>query len=180
MAEKAINGKFLKLVKGDITELDVEAFVFYAKPDLKLGTGFGGAIAQRGGPAIQEELNRAGAALNGHAVLTGAGNLKAKHIIHAVGPRHHEPEEERKLRESVRGALAAAEDAGLRQVAFPAMGVGFYGVSLDLCSKVMLEEITRHLSDGAALQEVVICVLDNRELGPFEKQFKALGWEEKP
>ncbi len=174
MAEKAINGKVLKLVKGDITELDVEAFVFYAKPDLKLGTGFGGAIAQRGGPAIQEELNRTGAAPSGHVVLTGAGNLKAKHIIHAVGPRHHEPEEERKLRESVRGALAAAEGAGLRQIAFPAMGVGFYGVSLDLCSKVMLDEITRHLRDGASLQEVVICVLDNRELGPFTARFQTL------
>jgi len=175
MAEKTINGKVLKLVKGDITELDVEAFVFYAKPDLKLGTGFGGAIAQRGGPVIQEELNKAGATFDGLAILTGAGNLRAKHIIHAVGPRHHEPEEERKLRESVRGALAVAEESGLRQIAFPAMGVGFYGVSLDMCSKVMLEEITRHLRNGAALQEVVICVLDNRELGPFEKQFKTLG-----
>lgn len=174
MAEKSINGKVLKLMKGDITELDVEAFVYYAKPDLKLGTGFGGAIAQRGGPSIQEELNRAGAVQDGRAVLTGAGNLKAKHIIHALGPRHHEAEEERKLRESVRGALATAEDAGLRQIAFPAMGVGFYGVSLDMCSKVMLEEITRHLRDGASLQEVIICVLDNRELGPFGLRFQAL------
>lgn len=174
MAEKAINGKVLKLVKGDITELDVEAFVYYAKPDLKLGTGFGGAIAQRGGPSIQEELNRLGAMPDGKAVMTGAGNLKAKHIIHALGPRHHEPEEERKLRDAMRSALAAAEASGLRQLAFPAMGVGFYGVSLDLCSKVMLEEIALCLKAETSLQEVVVCVMDNREMGPFGARFQTL------
>ena len=174
MAEKAINGKICKLVKGDITEMEVEAFVYYAKPDLKLGTGFGAAISQRGGPSIQEELNRLGTLGVGKAVMSGAGNLKVKHIIHTVGPRHHEADEEGKLREAVKSALAAAEASGLHQLAFPAMGVGFYGVSLDLCSKVMLEEITRHLKGETSLHEVVVCVLDNREMGPFGVRFQAL------
>jgi O-acetyl-ADP-ribose deacetylase len=174
MAEKAINGKILKLVKGDITEMEVEAFVYYARPDLRLGTGYGGAIAQRGGPSIQEELNRLGALEVGKAVMSGAGNLKAKHIIHAVGPRHHEPEEEKKLRAAVKSALASAEATGLRQLAFPAMGVGFFGVSLDLCSKVMLDEITGYLKTETSLLEVVVCVLDNREMGPFGVRFQAL------
>ena len=180
MAEQSVGGKVLKLVKGDITDMEVEAFVFYARPDLKLGTGFGGAIAQRGGPSIQEELNRAGSLGVGGALVTGAGNLKAKRIIHAVGPRHHEPEEEAKLRQAVRSALRAAEEAGLKQVAFPAMGVGFYGVSLDLCSTVMLKEIRDYLKKETPLKEVVLCVMDNRELVPFEKRFKALSEGDRP
>jgi O-acetyl-ADP-ribose deacetylase (regulator of RNase III) len=175
MTQKVIRGKTLTLVQGDITDLDVEAFVFYARPDLKLGTGFGGAIAQRGGPSIQEELNGLGPLEPGEAVVTHAGNLKAKRIIHAVGPRHHEPDEEPKLRAAVRSALRAAEEAGLKQVALPAMGAGFYGVSLDLCSKVMVEEIAGHLGNEARLSEVVLCVLDQRELKPFSARVTALG-----
>jgi O-acetyl-ADP-ribose deacetylase (regulator of RNase III) len=101
--------------------------------------------------------------------------LKAKRIIHAVGPRHHEPDEEPKLRAAVRSALRAAEEAGLKQVALPAMGAGFYGVSLDLCSKVMVEEIAGHLGNEARLSEVVLCVLDQRELKPFSARVTALG-----
>lgn len=175
MTEKVIRGKTLRLVQGDITDLDVESFVYYARPDLKLGTGFGGAIAQRGGPSIQAELNGLGPLEAGEAVVTQAGNLKAKRIIHAVGPRHHEPDEEKKLRKAVRSALEAAEEAGLKQIAFPAMGAGFYGVSLDLCSKVLVEEIAAHLGNEARLSEVVVCVLDQRELKPFHARVGALG-----
>ncbi len=175
MMESSVNGKRLKLVKGDITALDVEAFVFYARPDLKLGTGFGGAIAQRGGGTIQEELDRAGGAETGGCVITGAGNLKAKYIIHAVGPKHHEADEEQKLRRTIQGALQAAKGKGIRQIAFPAMGVGFYGVSLPLCGKVMLDEISRHLQNGTTLDEVIICLLDNREMKPFSEYFGSIG-----
>lgn len=174
MTVKEIKGRTLRVMKGDITDLDVESFVYYAQPDLKLGTGFGGAIAQRGGPSIQEELRGKGPLSPGEAVVTGAGNLKAKRIIHAVGPRHHEPDEEGKLRRAVRSALRAAEEAGLRQVAFPAMGAGFYGVSLELCSQVMVEEIAGHLRNEARLSDVVICVVDKREYEPFKARLEAL------
>ncbi len=174
MMEKVINGKRLGLVKADITGLDVEAFVFYARPDLKLGTGFGGAIAQRGGASIQEELDRTGSLETGRSLLTRAGNLKAKYIIHSAGPRHHEAGEERKLRETIASALKTAKGAGIRQLAFPAMGVGFYGVSLAMCGKVMLEEISRHLKGNTSLDDVVICLLDNRELKPFSEMFDAM------
>lgn len=173
MVEVVMNGKALRLVKGDITELDVDAFVFYAKPDLKLGTGFGGAIAQRGGPGIQDELNRLAPVEVGESVVTGGGNLKAKRIIHTVGPRHHEPDEEGKLRGAVRSALRTAEREDLLRVALPAMGVGFYGVSLDLCSRVMVEEVTQHLANAPFPKEVILCVLDNRELKPFEERIKS-------
>lgn len=175
------NGKTLRLLRGDITDLEVEAFVFAAAPDLKLGTGFGGAIAQRGGPSIQEELGRHPVPLPpGRALLTKAGNLKARHIVHAVVPRFHEPDEEGKLRAAVRASMAEAEGAGIRQLAFPALGAGFYGVSLDLCSRVLLEESLKHLVNSSRLEEVVICLNDSREMKAFEGRLAAMAKEVGP
>ncbi len=175
MMESLVNGKHLKLVKGDITALGVEAFVFYARSDLKLGTGFGGAIAQRGGATIQQELDRAGNLETGKSVVTSAGNLKAKYIVHSVGPKHHEENEEKKLRETIREALQAAKAKNIRQLAFPAMGAGFYGVSLALCGKVMAEEICSHFRNETTLDEVIICLLDNREMKAFSGYFGSIG-----
>lgn len=178
MTEWKRNGKTLRLLRGDITDLEVEAFVFAASPDLKLGTGFGGAIAQRGGPAIQEELSRHPVPVPpGRAVLTRGGNLKARHVVHAVVPRFHEPEEEAKLRAAVRASFEEAERAGIRQLALPAMGAGFYGVSLDLCSRVLLEESLGHLKNASRLEEIILCLNDSREMKAFEGRFQTLAQE---
>ncbi|HEY4572387.1 MAG TPA: macro domain-containing protein, partial [Thermoanaerobaculia bacterium] len=77
----------LELLEGDITELDVDAIVNAANEHLQLGTGVAGAIARKGGPSIQVECDRIGGTPVGTAVMTGAGNLKARRVIHAVGPR---------------------------------------------------------------------------------------------
>ncbi|MDH4351601.1 MAG: macro domain-containing protein, partial [Gemmatimonadota bacterium] len=77
----------IRIVRGDITELDVDAFVLYANPDLTLGSGFGTVISVRGGPDVQKELAGFGPVAVGEVVVTGAGDLRARHIIHAVGPR---------------------------------------------------------------------------------------------
>ena len=76
----------VRLVQDDITNLEIESFVFYARPDLKLGSGFGTAISVRGGPTIQEELNTLGERTVTDVVLTAAGELRAQSIVHAVGP----------------------------------------------------------------------------------------------
>ena len=81
-------------MRGDITDLDIEAFVHDITEDLKLGAGFGSAIQQRGGVAIQKELNAIGRCPVGEAVITNAGLLKAKHIIHVNGPKFREDDEE--------------------------------------------------------------------------------------
>jgi O-acetyl-ADP-ribose deacetylase (regulator of RNase III) len=173
--EKQFAKGTVKLVKGDITDLGAEAFVYYARHDLKLGTGWGGAIAVRGGPKIQEELDKAGGGRTGEAVVTGAGNLKSRFIIHAVGPRFQEPDTESKLRATVRAALEAADLHGIRQVALPAMGAGFYGVPLDVCSRIMLETIGKYLQTRHSEPlEVVICVNDSREQKPFESLFASM------
>ena len=173
--EKRIGDRTIRLVKGDITTLEVEAFVFYASHDLKLGTGFGGAIAVRGGPTIQQQLDAVGRrAETTESVVTDGGNLKAKYIIHAVGPRFQEQDLERKLRETVKGVLRTAEDNGIARLAFPAMGCGFYGVPLELSARVMFDTISGHLAGATQLNEVLVCLNDNRELNPFAAQLAAL------
>ncbi|HUO87492.1 MAG TPA: macro domain-containing protein, partial [Thermoanaerobaculia bacterium] len=103
----------LEILEGDITEIEVEAIVNAANEDLQLGDGVAGAIRERGGPSIQEECDRIGQTPVGTAVMTGAGNLPAKQVIHAVGPRMGEGDEDRKLSAAVRSALALADRYGL-------------------------------------------------------------------
>jgi O-acetyl-ADP-ribose deacetylase (regulator of RNase III) len=174
MVETKQAGKgVLRLVRGDVTLLDVDAFVFYANHDLKLGSGFGGAIAVRGGPTIQKELDELGTRETCEAVVTEAGELKARFIIHAVGPRFQEPELEEKLRRTMRSTFELANEKELETLAFPPMGAGFYGIPLDQCARVMVEEIERHLEGETSLEEVIICVQDTRERIPFEARLAA-------
>ena len=172
MLQIDIKNSLLKVERGDLTVLETEAIVHYAQPDLKLGSGFGNAIAVRGGITIQDELNAFDPLNVGEAVITGAGELKADYIIHAVGPRFQEPNTEDKLYKTMQSVLNLAEEKGIKRIAFPPMGTGFYGISLDISSKVMLDAIQNHLSGKSNLSEVLICVMDKREYLAFEKNWK--------
>ncbi len=175
MTAKNVNGRAIRLVKGDITDLDVEGFAFYATEDLVLGSGYGTAISVRGGPSIQEECRKLAPVRVGEAVVTGAGNLKAKYIIHAVGPKFQEPDEEEKLLRTVQAVLREAEAKGIRRLALPPMGTGFYGIPVDLCARVMVKALREHLNGNSTkLEEVIICVRDSREIAPFAKQIEQL------
>jgi O-acetyl-ADP-ribose deacetylase (regulator of RNase III) len=154
--------------------MQVDAVVFYAAPDLQLGTGYGNAIAVRGGPKIQEELKAFGKVETGKAVTTGGGNLKAKYVIHAVGPRFQESGTEDKLRAVTLSALQQAESRGVKRLVFPPMGAGFYGVPLDVSAKVTLNAIREHLKGTSGLEEVIICARDAREFKPFQAVLESL------
>ncbi|MGD2216688.1 MAG: macro domain-containing protein [Gemmatimonadales bacterium] len=164
----------IRLVKDDITDLDVDAFVFYAQPDLVLGSGFGGAIAVRGGPSVQKELEKLAPVATGEAVISAAGKLKADYIIHAVGPRFQEEDTEAKLRTTVLNSLKRVEETRVERVAFPAMGAGYYGIPPHLCARVMLELIRSHLEGDACIKEVVICVLDTPQYNAFKDQLEKI------
>jgi O-acetyl-ADP-ribose deacetylase (regulator of RNase III) len=174
MKEKKWNGKTIRLMKGDVTDLEVDAFAFYAAEDLSLGSGYGTAIAVRGGATIQEELNGRGPLPVGEAVLTGAGEMKARYIIHAVGPKFQEEDEETKLHKTMISALKCAEEKALKRVAFPPMGTGFYGIAVERCARVMLSTIRERLNGQSPLEEVIVCVRDTREIGPFSSELEAL------
>ncbi|OGQ86579.1 MAG: hypothetical protein A2289_23270 [Deltaproteobacteria bacterium RIFOXYA12_FULL_58_15] len=175
--EKKVNGRTIRLLQHDITLLEgVDAFVFYAQHDLRLGSGWGNAIMSRGGPSIQKELDALGRIETCQVVVTGAGELKAKHILHAVGPRFQEANLEAKLKKTVSEVLAQADKAGLESLAIPPMGYGFYGVPLPMTAKVMVDTIKEHLEShkDSKLKDVVICLNDKREIAPFESRLSAL------
>lgn len=154
---------------GDLTTMEIEAIVFYAQPDLLLGSGFGNAIAVRGGSSIQEELKTFGTISAGEAVITSAGELKSNYIIHAVGPRFRESDIEEKLITTMQNVLTIAEEKQIREICFPPMGTGFYGIPLELSARVMFKVIQKHLSGNSVLEKVVICLIDQREYQAFQK-----------
>jgi O-acetyl-ADP-ribose deacetylase len=169
-----VNKSALRLLKGDITDQEVEAFVYYAANDLILGSGYGNAIAVRGGPGVQEELKEFGTIKTTEAVVTSAGNMKAKNIIHAVGPKFQEEDLTDKLKTTVLNALKKAEEKGFKQVAFPPMGTGFYGVPLPQSADITLNTIKDYLAGDTKIEEIVIYLQDTREFKPYQEQLSAL------
>ena len=176
MAENKIslqfNGTHLDLVEGDITTLEVDAIVNAANKDLQLGSGVAGAIREHGGAAIQEECNRIGHTPVGTAVMTGAGDLKAKQVIHAVGPQAGEGDEDRKLAAAVRSALALADRNGLRTIALPAISTGNFGFPVDRAARIMLQEVHRYLQGGTKLERVVVCLYDDKTFQTFRNELR--------
>ncbi len=169
--ELKINGRRILLETGFIIDRkDVEGIVFYARPDLALGSGYGAAIATQGGPKIQEELKKIGTAKVTDVVVTGAGDLKIKYLLHAVGPRFQEENIEEKLRMTILNTLRKGEEYQLKRIAFPAMGAGFYGIPLDVCARVSLETAKEFLAEARSLQEIIFCLRDNREFKYFQEQ----------
>jgi O-acetyl-ADP-ribose deacetylase (regulator of RNase III) len=164
----SVNESTIRLLQQDITDLEIDAFVFYASPDLQLGSGFGNAISMRGGPTIQKELDDMGPLEVTEVAVTEAGNMKAGHILHAVGPRFQEPDMVVKLRKTIFNALAAAEEKGFEKIAVPPMGAGFYGVPLEQSVRITVGAVEEHLRTSDKLKEVVICANDGREYRAFE------------
>ena len=170
MVQRKVGNKLIRLVKGDVTLQETDAFVFDITEDAKLGSGYGGAIMQRGGKVIQDELTAIGSCKTGEAIVTTAGELKAKHIIHVNGPKFHEPDTENKLRRATKAALARADEKGAKSIAFPPIGTGMYQVPMDLCARVMVETVEQHLKGKTSLEDVCFVAADPRELGPFKAQ----------
>jgi O-acetyl-ADP-ribose deacetylase (regulator of RNase III) len=162
----------LDLVEGDITDLEVDAIVNPANERLQLGTGVAGAIREKGGPSIQEECDRIGETPVGTAVMTGAGHLKAKRVIHAVGPRMGEGDEDKKLASAVRAALALADRRGLKSIAVPAISTGNFGFPVERAARVILTEIQRFLQGGTKLERVVLCLYGDEAFGVFKRELR--------
>ena len=115
MVEKKIGNKTIRLVRADITDMEVEAFAFDITTDCQLGSGYGGAIAQRGGKAVQEELNAIGTLPPGEAVVTTAGRMKAQQIIHTNGPKFREAAVGEELKKATQSVLRKANEKGITQ-----------------------------------------------------------------
>jgi len=176
IGERRIGNRDIRLVQGDITERDTDAIVNAANTHLQHGGGVAGAIVRKGGQIIQDESDKIGFTPVGHAVLTSAGRLSAKFVIHAVGPRMGEGDEENKLKNAVVSSLLLASEKGLQSISIPAISSGIFGFPKDRCAKILVRESVEFLKKQtkSSLKVVEFCIYDDLTLGYFRKEFENL------
>lgn len=143
--EKEIQSVKIKVIKGDITKEETEAIVNPANNYLKHGGGVAGAIVRAGGDIIQREseeyVQKYGPLPTGEATITTGGNLKAKYVIHTVGPRWGEGDEYNKLKRAVQNTLKLAVEKDIKSISIPAISCGIFGFPQDLGTKIIVETI---------------------------------------
>ncbi len=161
-------------MKGDITELEVDAIINAANNELILGGGAAGAIRTKGGPRIQEECDRIGPIRLGEAAVTTAGNLKAHYVIHAASMEMGEETTANNLRSSTRNSLLRAEEKGFKTIAFPAIGTGIAGFPMQDCANIMIGEVLEHLKSHSSLEKIYFVLYENAALKVFEETYKNL------
>lgn len=164
----------IRLIRGDITTLEVDGIVNAANSHLQHGGGVAGAIVRRGGDVIQKESDRIGYVPVGNAAITTGGKLPAKYVIHAVGPRMGEGDEDRKLRDATLASLERAEELRLQSLALPAVSSGIFGYPIERCAAVMLRAALDFRPRARSLQTVTFCLFDQRALETFERTMKEL------
>ncbi len=171
----------LLLVEGDITRYAADVIVNAANSALAGGGGVDGAIHRAGGPAIMDELDRIrrriGRCPTGQAVLTGAGDLPARWVVHAVGPIYRdglqgEPE---LLASCYRVALRLAAEKAARSIAFPAISAGVYGYPLDQAAEIALRTVAAELrAPGLSLERAAFVLFGREAFEAFDRVLKAL------
>ena len=167
-----VGNSILELLEGDITKMQTEAIVNAANVRLILGGGVAGAIRKKGGPKIQEECNRTGGTFVGGAVITGAGNLKAKYVIHAVGPRMGEGQEDAKLKNATLNSLKLADEKTIKSISFPAISTGVFGFPIQRCAEIMLQTAIDYLKGQTCLEKVLFCLFGQADYEVFANQLK--------
>ncbi len=179
--EVAIGKTRLVLIQGDITKQATDAIVNAANSSLMGGGGVDGAIHRAGGPAILNEcrqiVSRIGRLDTGKAVITTGGNLKAKHVVHTVGPVWHggnrgEPE---LLASAYRESLKLATDYKLKSIAFPSISTGVYGYPVTEAARVALETVIAFLRDSStSLKEVFFVLYDSKTYQAYNTKLAEL------
>ncbi len=160
----------VRVVRGDLTEAPVDAIVNAANSRLLHGGGVAGAISRKGGPAIQNESDRIGYVPVGEAAITTAGRLPATYVIHAVGPRWGEGDEEAKLASAVRAALTLADEKGLAAVAMPAISAGIFGFPKERCAQIVVSGIESFAKGAKAVKEIDIYLMDADLIAFFKSE----------
>lgn len=176
MRSYKINDVEIVLIEGDITELEADAIVNAANPYLEHGGGVALAIVRKGGYVIQEEsreyVRRFGPVRVGGVAVTSAGRLKARYVIHAVGPVFGDPEGDSKLASAIKSSLDKAEELGLHSVAFPAISTGVYGYPYRRAAELMAEVLKNY--SYRSVRRVVVCLYGSEAFREFEKVFDSV------
>jgi O-acetyl-ADP-ribose deacetylase (regulator of RNase III) len=165
----------IELLRGDITQQDVDAIVNAANSSLRGGGGVDGAIHRAGGSAILRECIVLGGCDTGDAKITTGGNLKARHVIHTVGPiysggRSGEPE---LLASAYRRCLEVAGERQLRSIAFPSISTGAYGYPIAEASQIALRTVVQQLPRHASIQLVRFVLFSDADLAVYERARKS-------
>jgi O-acetyl-ADP-ribose deacetylase (regulator of RNase III) len=166
----------LELVQGDITQQDTEAIVNAANPSLLGGGGVDGAIHRAGGPQILEECRKIGGCPPGEARITSGGKLKAKYVIHAVGPiyRGGTQGEAETLASAYRNSLALASKHGIKSVAFPSLSTGAYGYPIELAAPIALKTVMDYLQAHPEIELVRFVLFGHSAYEAYERALKGL------
>ena len=151
------------VTQGDITDIEVDAIVNAANTRLLLGSGVAGAIRRKGGDSIQRECDKIGSIPLGRAIVTGAGKLNAKYVIHAAGMHLGRSVCEESLREATNNSLLRADEKVVKTVALPAIGTGVGGFPLNRCAQVMIDIVVEYLKNEKTGIEKVYFVLFDME-----------------
>lgn len=170
---KAIADKIV-IQQGDLTDMDTDAIVNAANNDLKLGAGVAGAIRRKGGEEIQRECDEIGSIPVGYAAITGGGKLKARHVIHAASMQLGGRTTAANLRTSVAHSLRIASERGLKSIAFPAVGTGIAGFSMEECATILLHEAAEHLKGETSLEKIYVVLFDDQACDVFTRAWRKL------
>jgi O-acetyl-ADP-ribose deacetylase (regulator of RNase III) len=164
----------IEVVQGDITQQDIEAIGNAANSALAGGGGVDGAIHRAGGPTLMAELkDKYKGCPTGSAVITGGGNLKAKYVIHAVGPRYSgSPKDADLLSGAYRKSLELCTQHKIASIAFPSISTGIYGYPVEEASRVALKTITDYLKDHPEIKLVRFVLFDPNTYHTYEEALK--------
>jgi len=161
------------LAQGDIAQQDADAIVNAANNHLWMGAGVAGAIKRAGGQEIEKEAVAKGPIPIGEAVVTGAGRLKARYVIHAAVMGRDLRTDADKIRQATQNSLRRADELALKSIAFPALGTGVGGFSLEECARIMLDIVHRHRASGTSLERVVFVLYDEPAYQAFETVWRS-------
>lgn len=159
------------IISGDLVEQEVDAIVNAANNDLQLGGGVAGAIRRAGGPAIQDECDARGSISVGEAAITGAGELRARYVIHAASMMLGGRTTKESLKSSMSHAFRLAGEQEISTIAIPAVGTGIAGFPIDECARVMADCLREALSHGWQPQEVRFVLFGEGSKRVFEASF---------
>jgi O-acetyl-ADP-ribose deacetylase len=170
-----INRTSLELIQADITTLDVDAIVNAANHSLLGGGGVDGAIHRAAGPQLLAECRTLGGCATGEAKITRGYRLKARHVIHTVGPIYSgAPQDAELLSAAVRNSLRLADEHHLASIAFPAISTGVYGYPPREAAQVILSATIAYLNSETRLSRVIMCLFDRRALNIFDETLARL------
>jgi O-acetyl-ADP-ribose deacetylase len=165
----------IRLIKGDIIDQNVDVIVNPANSYLKHGGGVAGAIVRKGGKIIQRESDKIGFVPVGSSVITTSGELPCQAVIHTVGPKMGEGNEDFKLSKSIHSSLSLASDNSYNSISIPAISSGIFGFPKDKCANILLDESIKFLqNNNTTLETIEFCIIDDETLFHFKNKFKKL------